>query len=198
MGITSSQPTQPVQPKKVKSLLDDDDEDTQPTQPQPVKPPIVQTQQFQQPKASDPFDILGLDIGGIPAVTQPKAVNINNGGDLLGGFNFGTQPQTIQTPQPVVNQNIGFDLFDDGSPGNRSVTKPIIPTYIPPPQTQTQTQSFGFDFLGTSNNNNVGISLGNTQPVQQPTQSFNQFVQPVAQQLQQQTFKFKAYETAHV
>lgn len=171
----------------------DDDEDTQP--PQVIKQP----QQVQQPKTSDPFDILGLDIG---TPTQPKVVNTNNGGDLLGGFSFGNTTVPATQPQPIVNQNKGFDsLLDDGFLGGGSSTvKQTQPAYSQP---QTQTQSLGFDFLGTGStgsNTNININLGgNTQPVQQPTQPTNQFsFQQQPQQQQQQNFKFKAYETAHV
>lgn len=160
----------------------------------------------QQPqKSNDPFDILGLDIGGN---TGPAKTN-NNGGDLLGGlggFNFGTQPtqQPFMQPQPQPVQNKGgFDsLLDDGLLGG-GVTKPPTQTFTP--QQPPQQVNLGFDFLGTGSvttttpppvNQTPNFLGQQTNFLGQPTQPV-QPVQPVQPQ-GQNTFKFKAYETPHV
>jgi hypothetical protein len=199
-GIIPTQKAQQQQPanKKMKSLLDDDDEAPVVVQTPiipvtPIMQPVRQPQQQQQPqqqKSSDPFDILGLDIGGSTPVNVPKQQS--SGGDLL-GFSFGQttsqpQPTTFQ-PTPVVNQNKGFNsLLDDGFLGGGSVQQPV-PVVTQP---QVQQTSFGFDFLGTGP---VTTNTFNTQPTQIQNQPV--FVQP-AQQQAQNTFKFKAYETPHV
>lgn len=168
--------------KKVASLLDDDDEEPAQQQ-QPVQP----TQpQFTQPakKQSDPFDILGLDIGGGSTTQQPVA---NNHNDIFGGISFGQpsqpQPGFVAPPQ---NKQVNF-LDNDFLGTGTSSTQP----YVPPAQPQSQT-GFGFDFLGGSTtttatnvqsnnpNNNFGIA-----PVQQQPQNNN-------------GFKFKAFETEHL
>ena len=192
--------TQPVQiqNKKISSLLDDDDD-------VPVtKPPIQQQPQIhqQQAKTNDPFDILGLDIGGggnsgsIPVSKPP----VNTGGDLLGGFSFdGSQPQQVQKTQS--NQSGGFgSLLDDGFLGGGNTVQQ------PPKQpvnTQPQ-QSMGFDFLGTGATSPTQVPQPQTQ-TQTQTQNYNANLfsfdsNPTQQQSQQNqnAFKFKAYETPHV
>lgn len=139
----------------------------------------------QQPKSNDPFDFLGLDIGGTstPAVVNQPVKVVNNGGDLLGGFSFDTPAQKTPVNQPIVAQNKGFDsLLDAGFLGG-GISQPVQPpvqSFVPPPVVQPQ--SFGFDFLGT------GPTV--TTPVQP------QFVQQPPQQAN--TFKFKAFETSHI
>ena len=186
----SQNQTQP-QNKKVKSLLDDDDETPPPpavvqTQPivQPVKP---QPQQQQAEKSTDPFDILGLDIGGSSTTaTKPQS----GGGDLM-GFSFGqsSQPQPVFQPPPA-NQNKGFDsLLDDGflGGGSSQQQQPVPVLSQPPPQTA----SLGFDFLGTgSTSSPVTTFTAQSQPQQQ--------FQPQQQPQQNNSFKFKAYETPHI
>ena len=185
--ISNTQPQ--TQNKKVKSLLDDDDEapvvvQTQITQPvfqQPPKPP--------QQNSTDPFDILGLDIGGsTPAVTKPQT-----GGDIF-GFSFGqsSQPQPVFQPTPVVtpvaNQNKGFNsLLDDGFLGGGSSVPQPTPVLSQP---QVQPSSLGFDFLGTGATTTTTTTFNN-----QPTQP-SLFTQPAQQT--NNTFKFKAYESPHV
>lgn len=145
-------------------------------------------------KTNDPFDILGLDIGGGSApVAKPPA---NTGGDLLGGFSF----ENNQTQQVNKQQSGGIgSLLDDGFlGGGNTVQQPKQQ----PINTQPQ-QSMGFDFLGTGSTN--------TQPAQvqsPPTQNNNNLFsfEPIqtqsqtqqTQQNQQNVFKFKAYETPHV
>jgi hypothetical protein len=183
-----------VQNKKAKSLLDDDDDVVQ--QPQPTHQnfnPVVQPQVATS--KNDPFDILGLDIGG-PSIPPPKTNNFSN--DLMGGFSLDPHPQNTNlfnpTPavtQPVVNQNKGFDsLLDDGFLGGASQQpKPPVQTFVQ--NTQQAPQSFGFDFLGT------GTTTTTTPVVSQPTQFFNQQSSTVPAQ-DSNYFKFKAYETPHI
>lgn len=201
----SGQPRKVEQPvaKKVKSLLDDDDDligGSKQEQPANiVTPPVVQPPQQNFAKNSDPFDILGLDIGGSSNPIQPTPPPQNTGGDIF-GFSF-TNPQPVVNTQPPINfnQNQGFsqnggmgNLFDGGLLGNTQ------PKQSPPPVVNN---SLGFDFLGTgSSSGSIPVSQPQSQPQPRPQFSFNQpqTNQFVQQQQQQNSFKFKAYETPHV
>lgn len=142
-----------------------------------------------QQKNNDPFDFLGLEIGGSQPQpqqqthTQPLNQNLNlMGGDLM-GFGFNQQPQQVQ--QPVQNNNVfggNQGLFDGGLLG-------MNPTQSQPSQPQrNQPQNFGFDLLGGSQPQTF------TQQQSQP----QSFTQPPQQAQNSNTFKYKAYQTEHI
>ena len=188
IDLGGSQPQQPVS-KNTKSLLDDDDDVPQPqnTVKQPFNQPIA-TNVNQPVKTSDPFDILGLDLGGSSTQPAKQATTGNTGGIDLMGFSFNTPP--VQT-QPVQNQQSGGfgSLLDDGLLGGGFTnTQPKAPQ-VQPTFTQPQNQSLGFDFLGTGSTSTTPVN----NPVTQPTQPIATFQQPPQQQQQQNSHKFKAY-----
>lgn len=184
--------------KKVKSLLDDDDDligGGKPTQ--PVNPTPIVTQPIQNNnhnvKNSDPFDILGLDIGGTSNPNNNNAPKTNNaGGDLLGGFSF-TNNQPTQPQFGFNNQSsnqMGGGLFDAGFLGGSTQPTQSQPQSQP---VQNNNNSLGFDFLGTGSGSSGSIPQTTVIQTQNTTQSQFGLNQP-----QQNTFKFKAYETPHV
>ena len=200
VGDTQSKPppvsiiqTQQVS-KKVASLLDEDEEE----------PPQLQVQKPQETVQShDPFDILGLDIGGGSQPPPPQPPK-NNGGDLLGGFSF---DQPSQPPQHSIStlsnpsnsqQAKGGDLLDGDFFGSPNLAHHNSQTHSDAPKHPVNNnQSIGFDFLGG----------GSTQPAQQTYQQPAQSVQQQPTQPQQNfskppqnndTFKFKAYENPQV
>ncbi len=129
---------------------------------QPNPPPV----QKAPVNNNDPFNILGLEIGG--GNTQPIQQPINNGGfggDLLG---FGMSTQPTQQPQPVVNKPTVNNNFLGG--GDLMGFGFSTPPNNPPPQNL----GGGFSFNPPQNQpqpptNNLGgfNLLGSTQPVQQ-------------------------------
>lgn len=126
------------------------------TTPPPQKAPVV----------SDPFNMLGLDIGGS---TQPQPVTNTGGfgGDLLGFGNPTPPPQTVTQP-PANNLLGGTDLMGFGFTSQPSNPQPVQGGFNfnqggfnSPPQPQTQPPPVA--------QNNFGFSLlGNTQPQTQP------------------------------
>ena len=123
------------------------------TNPPPQKAPV----------SSDPFNMLGLDMGG-QTQPQPAPTTGGFGGDLL-GFGVSTPPpQTV--PQPPANNLLGgTDLMGFGFTNPPSNPQPVQGGFSfnqggfnqPPPQApQAPQNNFGFNLLG------------NTQPQTQP------------------------------
>ena len=172
------------------SLLDEDEEEVTP--PPQRQEPIKQT----QPKNDDPFDILGLDIGGSSQAPPPPK---NNGaGDLLGGFSFDgpSQPthNSLSNMSNPSSKPAGGDLLDGDFFGNTSLTHNNSQTHSEAPKhvNPPPPSSGGFDIFGGSQ----------SPAVQNPQPGFN-FNQPSPQQSQPQpqnndSFKFKAYENQHL
>lgn len=184
-----------VEQPKQKSIIDDDDifnnvisvPQTQP-QTQPVQAPVQPPQDssifdmgisFQPtptpqkaPVVSDPFNMLGLDIGG-QTQHQPTPTAGGFGGDLL-GFGVSTPPQTVAQP-PASNLLGGSDLMGFGFNNPPSNPPPAQGGFNfnqsgfnqPPQPPQVPQNNFGFNLLG------------NTQPQPQPQVAANTGFQPI-------------------
>lgn len=173
-----------VEQPKQKSIIDDDDifnnviNVPQPQPVQPVQPPVQSSQDsnifnmgisFQTtpptqkvPVDSDPFNMLGLDMGG-QIQPQPTSTAGGFGGDLLG---FGSSAPTQTAVQPPASNLLGgSDLMGFGFNSPPSNPPPAQGgfnfnqggfTQPPQPPPQVPQNNFGFNLLG------------NTQPQTQP------------------------------
>ena len=117
------------------------------TTPPPQRPP--------QQVSNDPFNILGLDVGGTKQPLAPPPINNGGfGGDLLGFGISSTPPQPVSQP-PANNLLGGGDLMGFGFGSNPSPpvntgfnfgqTNP--PTFNPQPQPPQN--NLGFNLLGS-------------------------------------------------
>jgi len=104
---------------------------------------------------NDPFNMLGIDMGG-SSVAQPTSVNEGNnlGFDILG---FGTS-STTSSPQLQNNNFLGGDLMgfatnpvtSPQSQGGLSFNNPPANTFNQIPLQQPPQNNFGFNLLGVN------------------------------------------------
>lgn len=197
------QQEQPKPKPQASSLLDFDDEPTPTPQqqiPQTVQQPV-------QPKNNDPFDFLGLDIGGQPQPqtqpTQPTQPTQNLMGNDLMGFGFGTTPvQPVQPVQPIQqNFNPGFGIQQPTNTNTGSLLDGgLLGGFTQPPVSQPpQPQNFTFDLLGSSSSPSPQPQptfQPQSQPTPQPTLQAPS--QPQQQVQSQNTFKIRAFQSDHI
>lgn len=213
------QPRVVEQPKKVQNIMDDDIfssvVNVPPVVQPPQNPPQVPKQDIfdmglggvsfeptppTQPKPvnNDPFNILGLEMGGGSAPVQtPPPNNGGFGGDLLGfGLSGPSNPPPVVAQLPANNLLGGADLMGFG--------------FAPTPSPSVTVNQGGFNF-GQSNpppqppqpqNNNFGFNLlGGSQPAQQASQSASlspqntSAFQPI---VNNNPNKILAYDNAHL
>ena len=206
---SQSQTQQQPQNKKTKSLLDDDDDVPPATQNLQQQQQNANKQLFTQSpattisnagntaninnKAADPFDILGLDLGGGQQAAKQSVSSVGGSGGVdLMGLSFNTPPGPgPQQQQPQQPSNKGFgSLLDDGllrTGSSGSTNQQYQPTINTNTFSQPQ-QSLGFDFLGTGSSSTSATTT--TAPVSLFQQ---QQTLPATTAMTQNSHKFKAY-----
>lgn len=207
------QPRVVEQPKKVQNIMDDDIFGSvvnvpvvQPPQPSPQAPKqdifdmglggvsFENTPPQPKPVNNDPFNILGLEMGGGSAPAQtPPPNNGGFGGDLLGfGLSGPSNPQPAVT-QPANNLLGGADLMGFGFAPNPSAPVAVNQGGFnfgqPTPPPQPQANNFGFNLLGGSQ-----PTQQVPQPVSIPPHNTSGF-QPIANN---NPNKILAYDNAHL
>jgi hypothetical protein len=212
------QPRVVEQPKKVQNIMDDDIFNSVVNVPPVVQPPQPPPQAPKQdifdmglggvsfeptpppqpkPVNNDPFNILGLEMGGGSAPVQtPPPNNGGFGGDLLGfGLSGPSNPQPVVAQPPANNLLGGADLMGFGFAPTPSPPVAVNqggfnfgqPT-PQPPQPQVN-NNFGFNLLGGSQSAQQA-----PQPVSLPAQNTSAF-QPI---INNNPNKILAYDNSHL